>query len=165
MKEQWSSPHQEHSEVRLVLVEVRHHSHHRDALLCTRHVGLLSFGVAEVHQIVHVAQVPQRTDPPEEAAAHHQDVLGAVDQQQLVVVVGVHGLLAGLCDGRRAESVVPLGARLGARLHLQVGVQLDEGVDGAHVQLACAWVGHHVVDQGVREELGVFALRWDEVYG
>lgn len=158
-------PHQEHGEVVSVSDEIRHHAHHGDALLGARHVRLLPFGVAEVQQLLHVAQVPQGADASEEAAADHQGVLGPVDQQQLVVVVRVHRLLAGLGDRRRAQTVVPLGARLSAGLDLQVGVQLVEGVDGADVQPARAGVGHHVVDQRLGGKLCVFALGGAEVHG
>lgn len=157
------SPHQEHGEVVSVLGEVRHHSHHGDALLGARHVRLLSFGVAEVQQLLHVAQVPQRADASEDAAANHQHVFGPVNQEQLVVVVRVHGLLAGVSDRRRALPVVPFGARLGAGLHLQVRVQLVEGVDGADVQPARMRIRHHVIDQTGRGELCAFTMGWAEV--
>lgn len=103
--------------------------------------------------MLHPAEVPQRADASEDAPAHHQGALGRVHQQQLVVVVSVHGLLAGVGDGRRAQPVVPFGARVEAGQHLEVRAQLLERVDGTDVQKARPRVGHHVVDQAGGEEL------------
>lgn len=105
--------------------------------------------------MVDVAEVPQRADAPEDAATHHQNVFGAVNQQQLVVIVCVLRLLAGGGDGRRAQPVVNLGPRFGFELHFEVRVQLIEGVDSADVEPARARIGDDVIDEGSDGKLGI----------